>query len=161
MLFFDNCPSPGGLGEQNRLLGALSEPPAKVSLPAGGTWKPLEASWGCSWSRIFADFVTQPLPDASGVALGSLGVDFGELAAPKMMIFERLFWFFPRALFAARFGFLRYFFHLVFWVVGPRAQTGQMRKLTHSPCENLFFKVRASAGRATGKATDDQKRHQK
>ena len=67
------------------------------------------------------------------------GVDFGELAAQKMMIFERLFWFFPRALFAARFGFLRYFFHLVFWVVGPRAQTGQMRKLTHSPCEHLFF----------------------
>ena len=89
------------------------------------------------------------------------GVDFGELAAPKMMMFERLFWFFPRALFAARFGFLRYFVHLVFWVVGPRAQTGQMRKLTHPPCENLFFKVRASAGRATGKATDDQKRHQK
>ena len=116
-----------------------SEPPAKVSLPAGGTWKPLEASRGCSWSRIFAEFANQPLPHASGVALGSLGVDFGELAAPKMLIFERLFWFFPRALFAARFGFLRYFFHLVFWVVGPRAQTGQMRKLAHSPCENLFF----------------------
>ena len=139
MLFFDNCPSPGGLGEQNRLPGAYSEPLAKVSLPAGGTRKALQASRGCSWPRIVADFVTQPLPDASGVALGSLGVDFGELAAPKMMIFERLFWFFPRALFAARFGFLRYFFHLVFWVVGPRAQTGQMRKLTHFPCENLFF----------------------
>ena len=86
------------------------EPLAKVALPAGGTWKPLEASRGCSWPRIVADFANQPLPDASGVALGSLGVDVGELAAPKMMIFERLFWFFPRALFAARFGFLRYFF---------------------------------------------------
>ena len=60
-----------------------SEPPAKVSLPAGGTWKPLEASRGCSWSRIFAEFANQPLPHASGVALGSLGVDFGELSAPK------------------------------------------------------------------------------
>ena len=47
-----------------------SEPPAKVSLPAGGTWKPLEASRGCSWSRIFAEFANQPLPHASGVALG-------------------------------------------------------------------------------------------
>ena len=83
MLFFDNCPSPGGLGEQNRLLGALSEPPAKVALPAGGTRKPLEASRGCSWSRIFAEFANQPLPHAYGVALGSLGVDFGELSAPK------------------------------------------------------------------------------
>ena len=67
------------------------EPLAKPALPAGGTWKPLEASRGCSWSRIFADFVTQPLPDASGVALGSLGVDFGELQAPNIMIFERFF----------------------------------------------------------------------
>ena len=60
-----------------------SEPPAKVSLPAGGTWKPLEASRGCSWSRIFAEFANQPLPHASGVALESLGVDFGELWALK------------------------------------------------------------------------------
>ena len=34
-------------------------------------------------ARVLADPVTQPLLDASGVALGSLGVDFGELAAPK------------------------------------------------------------------------------
>ena len=59
------------------------EPPAKPALPAGGTWKPFEASRGCSWSRIFAEFANQPLPHASGVALGSLGVDFGELSAPK------------------------------------------------------------------------------
>ena len=87
-----------------------SEPLAKVSLPAGGTWKPLEASRGCSWPRIFADFANQPLPDASGVALGSLGVDFGELQAPNMMIFECFFWFLPRALFAARFDCFRYLF---------------------------------------------------
>ena len=60
-----------------------SEPLAKVSLPAGGTWKPLEASRGCSWSRNSVEFANQPLPHASGVALGSLGVDFGELWAPK------------------------------------------------------------------------------
>ena len=159
LLFFDNCPSPGGLGERNRLPGAGPEPPAKVALPAGGTRKPLEASRGCSWSRVFADFVTKPLPDASGVALGSLGVDFGELAAPKMMIFERLFWFFPRALFAARFGILFSSHFLGCWAAradGPNAKidTPSMRK-------PVFFKVRASAGRATGKATDDQKRHQK
>ena len=91
------------------------------------------------------------------------GVDFGELAAPKMMIFERVVWSFPRALFAARFGFLRYFFHLVFWVVGPRAQTGQMRKLTHIPCENLFFKVRAraGAGAGAGQAAGGEDKYQK
>ena len=59
------------------------EPLAKVALPAGGTRKALQASRGCPWPRIVADFANQPLPDASGVALGSLGVDFGELAAPK------------------------------------------------------------------------------
>ena len=76
------------------------------------------------------------LPGSLWGALGSISESF---RLPKMMIFERVVWSFPRALFAARFGFLRYFFHLVFWVVGPRAQTGQMRKLTHFPCENLFF----------------------
>ena len=78
----------------------------------------------------------QTLPGSLWGALGSISESF---RLPKMMIFERVVWSFPRALFAARFGFLRYFFHLVFWVVGPRAQTGQIRKWTHIPCEHLFF----------------------
>ena len=76
------------------------------------------------------------LPGSLWGALGSISESF---RLPKMMIFERVVWSFPRALFAARFGFLRYFLHLVCWVVGSRAQTGQMRKLTHLPCENLLF----------------------
>ena len=50
--------------------------------------------------------------------------------------------------------------HLVFRVFWSRAQKANMRKSTHSPSENLFFKVRAGTGLATGKATDDPKRHQ-
>ena len=117
-----------------------SEPPAKVSLPAGGTWKPLEASRGCSWSRIFAEFANQPLAHASGVALGSLGVYFGELSAPKNDDFGTCGLVLSACAVRCAFWlFCDTFFHLVFWVVGPRAQTGQMRKLTHLPCENLFF----------------------
>ena len=103
MLFFDNCSSPGGLGERNRLLGAPRE--SGISPQEGR--KPLEASRGRSWLGAFADFVTQPLLDASGVALGSPGGDFGELEAPKTKMFECFVWFLPRALFAACFGCFR------------------------------------------------------
>ena len=152
MLFFDNCPPPGGLGEQNRLPGALSEPPAKVSLPAGGTWKPLEASRGCSWSRVFADFVTQPLPDASGVALGSLGVDFGELQAPNMMIWGCFFWFLPRALFAARFDCFRYLFSSRFLCfLAARAQGPNAKIDTPSMRKPVFSRYAPASGAPQGR----------
>ena len=158
MLFFDSCPSPGGLGEQNRLLGAPRE--SGISPQEGR--KPLEASRGRSWLGAFADFVTQPLLDASGVALGSLGVDFEELQAPNMMIWGCFFWFLPRALFAARFDCFRYLFSSRFLCFFGRARTRAKCENCHPlHAKTCFFKVRAGVGRATGKATDDQKRQQK
>ena len=52
-------------------------------------------------------------------------------------------------------------FHLVFRVFWSRAQKAKRLKLTHLPSENVFFKVRAGTGLATGRATGDPKRHPK
>ena len=78
----------------------------------------------------------QTLP---GSLWGPLGSISESLQLPKMMNFERL-----SAPFRVRCS-LRVLtvcgtcFHPVFCVFWPRAHKGQMRKLTHSPCENLFF----------------------
>ena len=53
-------------------------------------------------------------------------------------------------------------FHLVFCVfLAARAQGPNAKIDTLFMRKPVFFKVRAGAGRATGKATDDQKRQQK
>ena len=129
--------------ELNRLPGAVSEPPAKPAFPAGGTQKPLEkpleASRGRSWPRVLADPLTQPLLDASGVALGSPGVDFGELQAPKSTILEGVFCFLPRARVAEHLGCFRSCVSSHFPDFWSRAPKPKIRKSTHPPSENQLF----------------------
>ena len=103
LLFFDNCPSPGGLGEPNRLPGALPEPLAKGLFTRK---RDSEALGGVTWPFVTASFCSRCHPTACR-PLGKPKVDLGGLQAPKSMIFECVFWLLPFARSAERFGCFR------------------------------------------------------